>query len=383
MQTVGESWLIYRLTGSAFALGAVSVIALLPVVPVSLLGGALIDKVPKRKLLLITQFALIATTLMLALLTWSGRVQIWHIILLDFVAGAVGSIDLPARQAFVAELVGKDDLAQSIALNMSLFNVARAVGPVLAGFVVAVAGEALCFFVNGLSFLPLVLGLILMRDLRFFDASGSKALPGKVIQGLEYLLHNSLLFWLLALMAASNLLLLSYLTMMPVFAQDVLSAGPQGLGLLVAGTGVGAILGSLWLANSRANDKQTWLNLSPYLLPISIIAFTLTRSLGVAVFFTVALGVTTTWMQTLLNTLVQLHVRDDMRGRTLSIYLSLSIGMQRLGGLEAGFLAEFLGVPVSLLLGATLSIFLTTFALWKKPLPLRIQAPPSFSIPES
>lgn len=375
MELVAETWLVYRLTGSPLALGLVGFIALVPVVPISLFGAALIDRVSKRKLLLATQSALVATYLVLAGLTWSGQVQVWHIVLIQFVAGGLASIDLPARQAFLPEMVAKSDLPNSIALNTLLYNCGRVVGPALAGLIIASVGEAGCFFLNSVSFLPLLLGLTLMRDLRTIEPRGSMSLAGKVVQGFGYMLRNATLVWLLALMSVSTLLLLSYSTMMPVFAKDVLLAGPQGLGLLMTGVGSGAVLGSLWLTRLEAKDQQRWLMVSLYLLPISVIAFLGARGLALAFAIVLVVGAATTWMQTIFNTLVQLHVRDDMRGRTMSMYLSLLAGMQRIGGLQAGLLAEFVGVPVALAAGAAASILCTTVAFWRKPKGLLSRSP--------
>src|SRR5262249_13173095 len=249
MQSTGESWLIYRVTGSPAALGIVGFVALLPVVPISFFGSGLIDRLPRRRLVLITQAALACTALAWAVVAWAGAAQLWPLIALSFVEGAIASIDLPARQAFLPEMVGREALPNCIALNTFLFNLARIVGPFLAGLVIARAGEGTCFFLNSVSFVPLMLGLALMRNLRRDEGSEDQPRSGNVFQGVRYLRRSPTLLWLLALMAVSSLFLLSYILMLPVVAKDVLAAGPQGLGLLMTSVGVGATLGSLWLAN--------------------------------------------------------------------------------------------------------------------------------------
>ena len=377
MQTIGESWLVYRVTGSPVALGAVSFVALLPVLPISLFGSALIDRMPRRKLLLGTQVALACTAFAWAALAWSQQIQLWQIVLLSFLEGAIASVDLPARQAFLPELVGRADLPNGIALSNSLYNAARIVGPTLAGLVIANAGEGACFLINGLSFLPFIACLAMIRDLRPREQSAEATRSGGVMLGVRYVLGSASLIWLLALMAVSTLLLLSYSTLMPVIAKDVLAVGPQGLGLLMTSVGLGAMLGSLWLASLDSQRLMRWLVLGLYMLPLSVIAFTTARELALAMAIALVAGINTTWMQTILNTLVQLHVPDHVRGRTLSIYLALSVGMQRVGGMEAGFLAQIIGVSAALRVGAVLSLFFTTIALWRRPLPVGQSAVPA------
>ena len=375
MQVTAESWLVYRVTGSAAVLGIVGFISLLPVIPISFFGSALIDRFPRRNLVLCTQAALAGTALAWAVLAWRGNVQLWELIALSFVEGAIGSIDLPARQAFLSDMVGRDALPNCIALNTLLFNLGRIVGPLLAGWVIARTGEGTCFVLNGVSFVPLMLGLVLMRNLRRDETTGGKNGSGSVGHGLLYLRRNPTLIWLIALMAVSSLFLLSYLLLLPVVAKDVLAAGPEGLGMLMTSVGVGATLGSLWLANVGEDRQRRWLIVVLYLLPASIFLFSTARSLAVAMAIGVVVGANTTWMQTTFNTLVQLQVRDDMRGRTMSTYLAVQIGMQRVGAMGAGVLAEFVGVPMALQAGAVASLVCTSIALRLRPSLFRGQPP--------
>jgi MFS family permease len=379
MQTVGQGWLVYRLTGSPVALGAFSFASLLPVVPISIFGSALIDRFPKRRLVLVTQFALLINALAWALLASSNHIQMWQILALSFFEGAVGSIDLPARQALLPELVGREDLSNSIALNQMLFQASRIVGPALAGVVIAGYSESMCFLLNAASFVPFILGLVSMRSLYRDAGSDVKVRKGSGIQGLRYLLANSNLAWLLVLMAVSSFLLLPYVTLLPVFAKDVLKAGPQGLGLLTTSVGIGATIGSLWLAGMDGSKRRLWLVVSLYLLPLSVVLFTTAHSLAFAMVIALFIGLNTTWMQTIFNTLVQLYVRDDMRGRTMSTYIALSVGTQRVGGLGAGFVGEFVGIPTALRLATLVSLAVTTGVLLRRP--TFMQPPPTISTP--
>jgi MFS family permease len=368
MQLLAESWLIYRVTGSSFALGAISFIALLPAVPISFIGSALIDRMSKRNLVIITESALAVNALLWALLAWSGQAQIWSLMLLTFLEGAIASIDLPARQAFLPEMVGLDDLPNTIAINQFLTNVGRIVGPGAAGLLIAGVGEGVCFALNGLSFLPVIASLFFMRNLYLIGHRDKTARTGSVIDGLTYISRTPALIWLLALMALTHLFLLPYLTLLPAITKEVPNAGAQGLGILGTSLGVGAMLGSLLLANVAAPKQQRLLVLSLYLLPVGVIVFATSSNLIVAVAVAFIVGSSTTWMQTIFNTLVQLVVRDDMRGRTMSLYLLLQAGTIRGGAMGVGFFGDLIGgVPLALKGIAALSLLCTTIALRQRP----------------
>jgi MFS family permease len=371
MQLVAEGWLIYRVTGSSFTLGAISFVALLPAVPISFVGSALIDRISKRKLIIATQIALALNSVAWAFLAWSGHAQVWSLLVLTFVEGAIASIDLPARQAFLPEMVGLDDLPNTIALNQSLTNIGRIVGPLAAGLLIARFGEGICFLLNGLSPIPLIASLFVMRNLYQIKDRAKSAKTGNVVHALIYLSRSPALIWLLVLMALSHLFLLPYLTLLPAIAKDVLKAGPEGLGLLGTSVGIGATLGSLWLANIDAPKQQRLLVLSLYLLPVSVIVLSTSSNLIVAVAIALIVGSSTTWMQTIFNTLVQLLVRDDMRGRTMSMYLLLQAGTLRGGAMGAGFFGELVGsVPLALQGFAVASLICTSIALRLRPVTL-------------
>ena len=367
MQQVGQSWLVYRLTGSPLMLGAVNVIALVPVLPISLLGGVIIDRVSRRWLLFLTQSALALCALGLALLTQSGGVQVWHVIVTIFLMGAIGSVDLPARQTFVVDLVGKDDLMNAIALTTAIFNLARVIGPALAGLLVAWQGEAICFFLNALSFVPLAVGLLFMRLPAARAPAKTLSLTGGFVQGLKYLLGQRVVLILMSIMAVSSFTVLPYQILMPVFARDVLDVGPRGLGFLMAAVGIGATAGALFVANLGAGQRGRFLAAGIILLPLSVIAFCLSRQFLLALISLVVVGAGTTWVQSMLNSLVQLNLRDDMRGRIMSLYLMFSVGMQGAGGLQASYVAELAGAPISLGLGAAVCLIYSLFVLWRLP----------------
>ena len=372
MQLVGQNWLVYRLTGSPLMLGAVGFVALIPVLPISLLGGVIIDRTSKRWLLFLTQSALTMCALGLGLLTWSGRVQVWHVIVVSFLMGAIGSVDLPARQIFVVDLVGKDDLMNAIALTTSIFNVARVVGPALAGLLVAWQGEAICFFLNALSFMSLIVGLLFMRLPVPAAPAKMPSLTSGFVQGFKYLLGQPVILALMSIMVVSSFTVLPYQILMPVFAQDVLDVGPRGLGFLMAAVGIGATAGALFVASLDAGQRGSFLTGGAVLLPLSVIAFCLSRRFLLALIALVVVGAGTTWVQSMLNTLVQLNLQDDMRGRIMSLYLLLYVGMQQAGGLQASYIAELVGAPLSLGLGAVICLLYSLFVLWRLPFVRRL-----------
>jgi MFS family permease len=376
IQGIAEGYLIYQVTGSAFALGVIGFVSLLPVVPISIAGSALIDRFSKRRLLFLTQAALALNALAWAFVAGRSDVQLWQLVALSFFEGAVASLDLPTRQAFLPELVGHADLPNCIALNTFLYNCARMVGPLLAGALIARFSASVCFAVNAATFLPFMVGLAAMHQLyRPAPESYVPSRPGSprvgVLRGLDYIRRTPVLLWLIVLMSVSHLLLLPYLTLLPVIATKVLFAGPIGLGLLGTSVGVGALLGSLWLANLKPRSLPAWLVRALYTLAIGVGVLVAQHLVVFAVAVAVVIGISTTLMQTIFNTLVQLHVRDDMRGRTMSVHLMLQVGMGRVGALGAGLLTDVVSIRLALASAAALSLLVTSGALRFRPAELR------------
>jgi MFS family permease len=352
MQAVAKGWLILRITNSPFALGYITFIGMLPALPAALIGGAIIDRLPKRKLILITQTGLLLQALALAALAASGQIQVWHLILLECVWGTLGAIDLPARQSFVIEMVGPDDLTNAIALNASVFNAARAFGPAIGGLLLGWVGEAGCFFINGLTFLAVIGGLLLMRIEDRAAERDRKAIGRSMIDGFGYVLRQPLILGLLSLMAVTGLFGTPYINLMPVFARDVLVVGERGLGFLMAAVGVGAMLGALGVANMRHGHRGRWLVTGSMIFPIMLIAFAALPQFGPALIVLVLAGTAFIMQQSLVNTLLQLIVDDRMRGRIMSLYGLLFIGVQQAGNLVAGGAAQLWGAPITVAAGA-------------------------------
>lgn len=390
MQTIAQNWLVYRLTGSPVSLGVMNGLSVLPLLPMALFGGSLADRFPRRWLIVITQSLMMGQAFLLAWLTWSGRIQVWHVWAMAMLLAAFQMLDVPARQAFVVEMVGEEDLGNAIALNSSLFNFARIIGPSLAGLVVATLGEAMAFFLNGLSFLAVIIGLLAMR---LPSSSARRRLSGASMDplaGLVRIRSDAILLGLVSMVGVSAFLSMPYTTLLPVFARTSLwnSAAPVvetlcrvaegsrlggallscvqpeavAYGLMMGAVGVGAVTGALLAATygdaGGRGRMLTWGNMG---FPVALLGFSLSRSFFIALIFLVLTGIAFVWQNALANTLIQTHVEDSVRGRVMGVYtLSFQL-MMRLGGLQAGLMAGWLGAPATVALGAIASL---SYMLW-------------------
>jgi predicted MFS family arabinose efflux permease len=355
MQTTAQSWLVYRLTGSALALGATWFLPLLPVIPLTLLGGALADRMPRRRLVILTQSGLLLQALLLTVLTMSGAIRVWHIIVLEFVLGALGSLDVPARQTLLMELVGPDDLTNAVGLNAAAFNAARVIGPALAGMLIAQVGEAACFATNAVSFSVVIVTLLFLR-MPFparLDRRGS--LRGSMAAGLTYLRRQPQMLRLIGILSLCALVFAPYV-IVPVFAREVLHVDARGLGLLMAAVGAGAVGGGLVAAGTPASRQVRLLVVAAALFGLTQIAFALSTSLLLATLLLVLGGGAFVMSQALTNAVVQLQAPGELRGRVLALYALLTIGAGRLGGLLIGAGASAWGAPVALSVGAGLCL---------------------------
>ncbi len=392
MQTMAQQVLVYRLTGSAAALGIVSAIGLIPVIPLGLWGGSLADRAPKRTVILIAQTAMMIQAFILAFLTATGTVQVWHVYVMALLLAAAQAIDLPARQAFVVDMVdGKEDLTNAIALNSTIFQAARMLGPALAGAVVATLGEGPAFFLNGLTFLAVIGSLLLMRNLPPRRAAAKSApVTRHMAEGVRYVLNNRLILVLTSLVAVSAFLSMPYSTLMPAIADRVLKTTSQPvvaalcenpgapfrcqapealpLGMLLTAIGVGAVTGALLVA-SLPNDARRGplLTAGNLLFPAGLLLFSLSRSFLVSLLLLVLIGIAFVAQNALANTLIQLNIPDELRGRVMSLYtLTFQVSM-RAGGLQAGLVADSLGPAMSVGIGAVVSLAYGLFVAIRYP----------------
>jgi MFS family permease len=352
MQSVAQSWLVYRLTGSSLLLGSVGFASQFPVFLASPLGGIVADRYNRHRVVIATQTASMVLAFILAALTLTHRVTVPEVFALAILLGIVNAFDLPGRQSFLVEMVGKDDLMNAIALNSSMFNGARVVGPAIAGILVAKIGEGWCFFANAVSYIAVIIGLLLMQvPPRSFRPVGSPI--AHVIEGFVFVRHTAPIRDLLLLVGLVSLVAMPYTVLMPIFADKILHGGARGLGILMGATGVGALLAALLLAaRTGVHGLGRWITLACAGFGLSLIAFSLSRSFWLSAALLVPAGFCMMLQMSSSNTLIQSMVRDDLRGRVMSVYAMMLIGMAPFGALFAGALADRVGAPVTVIMGA-------------------------------
>jgi MFS family permease len=356
MDQVAESWLVYRLTGSALLLGTVAFASQIPVFLLAPIGGALADRYDRRKILIATQSAMMFLTFVLAWVTLSHRVKIWQVVTLAALTGVVNAIDLPARQSFVVDMVSRADLVNAIALNSSMFNGARVVGPALAGIVVAAIGEGWCFFANGVSFLAVIAGLAMMKMNRPRLAIEGSPLEN-IIEGFKFVGQSGPVRALMILLGLVSFTAMPYAVLMPLFADKILHGGAQALGLLMGCSGIGALGGALTLAMRKSlKGLSLWVAVSCAGFGVALLVFSFSRTLWLSAALLVPTGFCMMIQMASSNTLIQSMVPDRLRGRVMSVYAMTFMGMAPMGALLAGSLAHRLGAPMTVALGGVVAI---------------------------
>lgn len=359
MQTIAQGWLVYQLTHSDLILGIVGFASAIPSLIVTPLGGVVVDRMSKRRLLLLTQSGAMILAFILAALTFSRAVQAWHIVLLAAGLGFVNAFDAPARQAFVVEMVGREDLPNAIALNSLMFNGARAIGPAVGGILLAAVGPAWCFTINGFSFMAVLLGLAAMR-LQDRSRAGTSESPWRQLrQGLKYLRGDSTLSGILWLSLCFSVFGVSYFTLLPAFVERVLHAGPVIYGWVTASTGIGAVTGALLIANSRGRyPRGAWLMNASVGFPLVLAVFGFTSYVPLSMALAFGLGFGFMSQFTMMNTLLQTRVDDRLRGRVMSIYALTFFGFAPFGNLAVGALSERIGLSPAIGIFAGVSLAL-------------------------
>ncbi|MDB5035257.1 MAG: permease of the major facilitator superfamily [Chlorobi bacterium] len=357
MQSVAESWLIYRLTGSSVLLGMVGFAGQIPVFLLAPIGGIVADRFNRRSIIIVTQICSMILALAYAAITLLGVVQVWHIFVLAALLGIVNAFDIPARQSFVVEMVGKEDLINAIALNSSMFNGARIVGPAVAGILVAMVGEGWCFLINGTSYIAVIAGLLMMKFIPRERARTTATPLDNIIEGFRFVWQTRPIRALMILLGATSLVAMPYAVLMPVYVDKILKGGASDLGLLMGASGVGALLGALMLAARRGvKGLGNWLVYGTAVFGISIILFAMSREFWAAALSLVPAGFAMMVAMASSNTLVQVMVPDNLRGRVMAVYSMMFMGMAPLGALLAGVLANHLGAPATIAIGGTAAV---------------------------
>jgi MFS family permease len=369
MQTVAQAWLVYRMTNSALLLGSVGFASQIPVFLVAPLGGITADRVNRQRLVIATQIASMILAGILAWLTLSGRVQVWHIFALAALLGVVNAFDIPGRQSFLVDMVGKEDLMNAIALNSSMFNGARVIGPAVAVILVARIGEGWCFAANSISYIAVIVGLLLMKVHCAPRASKHSPIED-IIEGFRWVNQTRVIRALLLLIGLVSLVGMPYTVLMPVFADRILHGGARGLGILMGATGVGALFGALTLAaKTGVKGLGRWVAFTCAGLGISLFLF----SFWLSVAFLLPAGYSMMLQMACSNTLIQTMVPDQLRGRVMSVYSMMFMGMAPFGAFFGGALAERIGAPITVAAGGVACVI---GAIWfGRALPkLRIEA---------
>lgn len=356
MDQVAESWLVYRLTGSALLLGTVAFASQIPVFLLAPVGGAVADRHNRRTILVITQSCMMVLAFILALLTLTHLITVWELMVLAALLGVVNAFDIPARQAFIVDMVSRNDLVNAIALNSSMFNGARVVGPAVAGIVVAAIGEGWCFFANAVSFIAVITGLLLMRiDRPRMSVEGSPL--ENIIEGFKFVVQNGPVHALMILLGLVSFTAMPYAVLMPIFAEDILHGGATALGLLMGCSGVGALCGAITLAMRKTiQGLGRWVAIACSSFGVALILFSFSRQLWLSAILLVPVGFFVMVQMASSNTLIQSMVPDQLRGRVMAVYSMMFMGMAPFGALLAGSIAHKIGAPWTVAMGGMISI---------------------------
>jgi MFS family permease len=352
MQNVAQAWLVYSLTGSSLLLGIVGFAGQIPVFLFAPLGGLAADRWNRHRVVIATQVASMLLAFVLAALTLLHIVKVWEVVVLAALLGVVNAFDVPARQSFLIEMVSREDLMNAIALNSSMFNGARVLGPAIAGITVAKIGEGWCFFANAVSYIAVIIGLVLMQ-LTPWEKPKHKTSPYEHIkEGFEYVQKTAPMLALVMLIGVVSFVAVPYSVLMPVFADRILHRGAHGLGILMGASGVGALLGALTLAMRRGvKGLGHTVGYSAGLFGVSLILFALSKNFWLSVALIIPVGYGVMLQMSGSNTLIQAMVPDKLRGRAMAVYTMMFMGMAPLGSLFAGALADKIGSPWTVALG--------------------------------
>lgn len=368
MQAVARGWLVLELTHSPFWLGMVGFANSLPVLLLSLWAGAIADNVSKRRLVIATQAISMVMAFVLAILTWTNTVQVWHILAVSLILGGVFAFDAPTRQAFTVEMVnGKEDLMNAVALNSAIFNGARVLGPAIGAIALAWQGPALAFFLNGLSYLAVLYGLFRM-DVKEPKKKADSKSGKQILEGLKFVAQDKLIGPLMIIVAVVSVFAFPYVVLLPIFADAILKVGETGYGTLMAFSGIGSLIGAVRLAfqSGRSTVNRGRLVLVGSMgLPIFLAVFALSPVYLLSLAMLMGIGWTMISVNATINTVVQTNVPDELRGRVNGVFAFLFIGMAPFGNLQAGLIADRYGAPMALFSGAVICLLVTGIVIFK------------------
>jgi MFS family permease len=351
MQNAAQQWLVYEQTSSAALLGVFGFASQVPMLLLAWVGGYVGDRYSRHRGVITTQSFSMVFAFLLAGLTLGHVIRTWHLIVIAFIVGIVNAFDVPIRQAFFVQMVEKEDLPNAIALNSSIFNGARIIGPPLAGFAIAYIGAGWCFFLNGVSFIAVIVALLMMRILKVERASSDESPIRAFSEGFRFAMNDVPIRSALFLLSTLSLFGLQYSVFLPIYARDILHGDAKTFGLLMSAAGVGAFLGALqFAARTQYKGLARWIGATCTVCAVGLLVISQATSfwLCAAVLFTVGFAATSQMAAT--NTIIQQRVPDEMRSRLMAVYATLFMGVQPIGALFAGYMAKHLGAPHALLL---------------------------------
>ena len=360
MQNLAMGWLVYRLTHSPWLLGVIGFCGQIPIFLLGPIAGVLADRFPRRRILMLTQSLAMLQAFILTALVLCGAIQVWHVVVLSLFLGTVNAFDMPTRQSFIMEIVpGREDIGNAIALNSTMFNSARLIGPMIAGLVIKLAGEGVCFAINGASFLAVIVALQRMRLPPRPARMEHNGMIQGMREGLSYTLRSPEILTVLVFVAAISLVGMPYGVLMPVLARTVLGGGSDTLGLLVGSSGIGAIIGGMFLATRKSStDLGRTAAIAAVIFGGGLIGLAMSRNIPLSMAMMVLTGMGMTVQMASNNTTVQTIVEDSKRGRVMSLYIMSQIGVSPFGALLAGGLAQRIGTPNTLLIAGACSAVL-------------------------
>jgi MFS family permease len=356
MQSIGLSWLVLELTGSPIRLGLVSALQFGPLLLLSVVAGVVVDRSPTRRLVLSTQLALMLPAFALAGLVWTGWIRYWHVATLAGVIGVVNALDMPSRQSFTVEMVGRDDLMNALALNSAAFNAARVTGPALGGYLIAHYGTAVAFLLNGLSYLTVIAALVAIRT---GSASGPRrdtTVRQEVLDGLRYATRTPVVASILSIVGAVSMFALNHGVLVPLFAREVLGEEVRGFGFLMASLGVGAVAGAVVGAISQRRPPMAAVFGLAMGVAVGVLALAFVRQFAVAAVLLFLIGAMQIVFLNGSNTIVQVTVPDELRGRVMGVYMMVFAGVTPVGAFLIGSVAEAAGVPAACAAGGGLAL---------------------------
>jgi len=367
-QTAAQGYLIYELTQSPAFLGYVTFVGGLPTWIFTLYAGAIADRVPRRTLMVITQASMMVLAFILAFLTFTHTVQAWHILVLSFLLGISNAFDAPARQAFVLEMVDREDMTNAIALNSTMFNLAFVMGPALGGLIYAAVGPGWCFTINGISFIAVIIALLLMKLKPFVPGSTHKSAISDMKEGFRYVLNHSAVRMMITNLCITTLFGLGITALIPAWSNTVLHGNAATNGFILAARGFGSLIAALMIASlGRFRARGKLWSANSLILPLSMILFAFMTWLIPSLIAMAVMGFAFMVIVNLSNAMVQLRIADEMRGRVMGVYTFFFFGAMPIGALIAGWSAEIIGEPLTVVICAVILLLFALWVFWRQP----------------